>query len=614
MVSGEKAEKIQEMLARIESERGFRILYACESGSRAWGFASPDSDYDIRFLFSRPEKDYLGIAAPQDAIDLPLEGDLDAGGWDLRKALGLLGKSNGALVEWLHSPIVYREEPGFLDRWREAARAVFAPKFSADHYRGLAKQMVFGKLDTDRVRAKDYLYALRAVLAAEWVLEGRGIPPVPFADLLPIAPAEIRDLVPALLEHKARTMEGERMERIAGLDDFLRHLLSENAGRTATMMTPADSRVRLDRLFRHEISDVVPETAEDYTLDRIRRPDVLLFETVAGSHAYGTNVEGSDQDLRGVFVATPGLTGGLDLIEQVTDERNDEVYYEIGRLMTLLLKNNPNALELIAMPEDCIRFRHPLLDRLEPSLFLSKLCAKTYGEYAMGQIRKARGLNKKIVNPQPEKRHSMLSFCHVPHGQGSVPILDWLEEKGIRPGDCGLTAVRNAAGMFAIYQGPAGTFRGLLSPRDPDALVFSSVPKEAEPVAWMHFNEDAFKSHCKAHREYWQWVGQRNEERFTTNVSHGRGYDSKNLMHTIRLLEMAGEIAREGILRVRRPNREFLLEVRSGTFSYEELVARAEKLHAGLEEEFAKSGLPEAPDRHQVNRILVSIREEFRIG
>lgn len=604
--------RIQTLLDRIERDHDIRILYACESGSRAWGFASPDSDYDIRFLFARAEKDYLGIFTLQDTVDLPLEDDLDAGGWDVRKALGLLGKSNGALIEWLHSPIVYRQNPGFLDRWRTAAREIFTPKYSVDHYRGLAKQMVLGKLHADQVRAKDYLYALRAALAAEWVLDGRGIPPVPFAELLTSAPNQICELIPALLEHKARTMEGDRMERIPVLDMFLHDHLADHAGRSILLPASPAGRATLDRLFRAEIRCFACETAKDYTLERVRRRDVLLFETVAGSHAYGTNIEGSDQDLRGVFVATRGLLGGLDRIEQVTDERNDQVYYELGRFIELLLRNNPNALELIAIPEDCVRYKHPLFEKLKPFLFLSKLCEKTFGEYAMGQIRKARGLNKKIVNPQPEKRHSLLSFCHVPSYQGSVPLLDWLEEKGIRPQECGITAVRNAAGVFAIYQASAGTYRGLVSQKDPDALVFSSVSREAKPVGWMHCNEDAFKAHCKAHREYWQWVEQRNEERYTTNASHGRGYDSKNLMHTIRLLEMAGEIAREGVLRVRRPNRDFLLKIRSGDFSYEKLVTMAESLHSELKSTFAASPLPDAPDRKQVNELLVEIREEFR--
>ena len=136
---------IQALLDRIERQHGVTIPYACESGSRAWGFASPDSDYDIRFIFVRPEKTYLSVLDGNESIDLPLEGELDAGGWDVRKAARLLGKSNGALIEWLHSPVVYRSEPGFRERWQSTARAVFSPRASRDHYHGLAKQMVLGK-------------------------------------------------------------------------------------------------------------------------------------------------------------------------------------------------------------------------------------------------------------------------------------------------------------------------------------------------------------------------------------------------------------------------------------------------------------------------------------
>ena len=607
-------DQIDELLTRLEAQHGFRIVYACESGSRAWGFASPDSDYDIRFLFVRPERFYLSVIPGTEAIDLPLEGDLDAGGWDVRKAAGLLGKSNGALVEWLHSPIVYRAAPGFLDRWRSVAVDVFSPKASADHYRGLAKQMLHAKLSSPQVRAKDYLYALRSTLAARWVLDGRGIPPVPFAELLPMADDAVRALVPDLLRHKEATAESERMERVPALDEFL-HSAMETTEQHLSKIPPPKIRVdAVDLLLRREVRAGNIVSVDAFNLDRIRKPDVLLFDSVAGSHAYGTNIATSDQDRRGVFIAPDSILAGLDSIEQVSDERSDQVYYELGRFVELLLRNNPNALEMIAIPDDCVLFRHPLFDLLSPSLFLSKLCEKTFGEYAMGQIRKARGLNKKIVNPQPEKRHPMLAFCHVPEGQGSVPLLEWLAARDMDPEKCGVTAVRNAADLFAIYQNVEGGYRGLVSNKDLDTLVFSSVPKEAQPVCWMHFNEDAFKAHCKAHREYWLWVEQRNEERYATNSNHGRGYDSKNLMHTIRLLEMAGEIAREGVLKIRRPNREALLQIRSGEFAYEELVARAEELHAGLGPAYAASDLPDSPDRERVNQLLVEIRKEFLIG
>ncbi len=605
--------EIGELLDRLEVEHGFRIVYACESGSRAWGFASPDSDYDIRFLFVRPQRFYLSVVQGTEAIDLPLVGDLDAGGWDVRKAAGLLGKSNGALVEWLHSPIVYRKAQGFLGRWRTAACEVFSPKASADHYRGLAKQILNTKLDRPQVRAKDYLYALRSTLAARWVLDGREIPPVPFVELLCMADDSVRALVPGLLKHKEATAECKTMERIPELDDFLNRAMQATESRLSA--TPAGiSRVdTMDELLRREVRSRHLEPLSALTLERVRMPDLLFFDAISGSHAYGTHIATSDQDRRGVFIVPDSFLGGLDHIDQVADERSDQVYYELGRFVELLLRNNPNALEMIAIPDDCVKFRNPLFQRLSVEVFLSKLCEKTFGEYAMGQIHKARGLNKKIINPQPEKRLSMLSFCHVPEAQGSVPVLDWLEARNIQPEACGVTAVRNAAGMFAIYQDVTGAFRGLVSPKDPDALLFSSVSKEARPITWMHFNKDAFKAHCKAHREYWEWVTLRNEERYLTNASHDRGYDSKNLMHTIRLLEMAAEIAGEGQLRVRRPNRDFLLQVRAGAFSYDELVARAEELHAALGPSFAASSLPEAPDRVLVNDLLVEIREEFWI-
>lgn len=155
MLRGGMTDEIQSLLDRLEKRHGIRIPYACESGSRAWGFASPDSDYDIRFIFVRPEASYVSVQEGLESLDLPMEGELDAGGWDVRKAARLLGRSNGALIEWLHSPLVYRAEPGFRERWQAAAREVFSPRAACDHYHGLAKQMVMGKLEGAEVRAKD---------------------------------------------------------------------------------------------------------------------------------------------------------------------------------------------------------------------------------------------------------------------------------------------------------------------------------------------------------------------------------------------------------------------------------------------------------------------------
>lgn len=612
----ERREDIEALLNRIEEERGVRILYACESGSRAWGFASPDSDFDIRFFFQHSRRAYLSVSPPQDTIELPIDDDLDPGGWDVRKSAGLLGRSNGALLEWLHSPIVYRAEEGFLDRWRRAAIDCLRPRALADHYRGLAKQMWLGKLQGAEVRAKDYLYGLRALACARWVLSRGTIPPVAFDEAKVVLPEDVQGALPALLAWKERSGEGEKMAREVILDAFLAEELPRIVEELEAIESEPVANEMVDRLYRDQLLLGWNEprlSREALTVERVRKRELMLFDAVAGSHAFGTAVEGSDEDRRGVFVAPLSVLGGLEEVDQVSDSKGDEVYYELRRFGELLLKNNPNAMEMLAYPEDCLRFKHPAFDLLDPGIFLSKLCGQTFAGYAMGQIRKARGLNKKIVNPQPKERKTLLEFCFVLEGQGTKSLTDWLAERGIEMNDCGLVAARHAPQVFAVFHDPSGTlgYRGILSRKGDSALVCSSVPLEAVPIGWMTCNRDAFKAHCRDHREYWEWVELRNEERYLTNTEHGRGYDSKNLMHTLRLLDMAEEIATEGILRVRRPNREFLLQVRRGEFAYEELVARAEVQLERVEAAFERCDLPERPDRERVVDLLLEIREVF---
>lgn len=349
---------------------------------------------------------------------------------------------------------------------------------------------------------------------------------------------------------------------------------------------------------------------EEFTLDRVRERDLLLFEAVSGSRSFGTHHERSDTDLRGIFVAPESFRLGLDEVEQVSDEKSDEVYYELGRFVSLLLSNNPNIVELLYTPESCVRYRHPAYELLKPEIFLSKLCRKSFGNYAMGQIRKARGLNKKIVNPEPKERRHLREFCHVLDGQGSLSLVEWLEKLELKEADCALVAVNHAPGTYAIFDFPDG--RGIFTNKDDSSVICSSVPREAYPVAWMNCNLDAFKAHCRSHREYWQWVELRNEERYETNSAHGQGYDSKNLMHTLRLLEQAIEIAREGRIILPRPNAEWLKKVKSGCYGYEDLLKIAEERNEEMEEAFENSGLPAAPSREEAQNILLKIRENFR--
>ena len=351
-------------------------------------------------------------------------------------------------------------------------------------------------------------------------------------------------------------------------------------------------------------------------LDTVRSEPCLLFECIAGSRAYGTATPESDTDVRGIFVAPRQSFFGFGVEPQVSDEKQDITYYEIGRFLSLLERNNPNLLEMLYAPDDCVKFRHPLMDRLRPELVLSKRCRDTFAGYAITQVRKARGLNKKIVNPMDGPRKSLLEFCHVVRGQGSVPLESWLSERGVTMESCGLSRIPHLRDVFAIYEdaGGAKVYRGVIRDREATDLRLSSIPKGEEPIGWMQFNQDGFKRYCREYREYQDWKANRNEARYATNIEHGRNYDSKNLMHTFRLLDMAEEIAREKRVTVRRPNREELMRIRRGEFDYESLLEKAEAKIERIHECFEASDLPDEPDSAALEAILVEIREAVYSG
>lgn len=177
-------DQILAALNRVEIDYGVRVLYAVESGSRAWGFASADSDYDVRFLYVHSVEWYLSVHEGRDVIEEMLPGDLDLSGWDLRKALRLLGKSNPPLLEWLWSPIVYREDAAFVSEVRRVAADGWSPRHCLHHYLSMARGNFRTYLQGERVRAKKYLYVLRPLLACRWIERRGELPPVEFDALV----------------------------------------------------------------------------------------------------------------------------------------------------------------------------------------------------------------------------------------------------------------------------------------------------------------------------------------------------------------------------------------------------------------------------------------------
>ena len=214
-------EKIQNQLHRIEDEEHIKILLAVESGSRAWGFASPDSDYDVRFVYVRRTEDYLRLDAIRDVIELPIDDILDINGWDLQKTLRLLYKSNPTLFEWFSSPIVYQETE-FADKLRDLMMHYFSSKKTLYHYISMAEGNYREYLKGDLVRAKKYFYVLRPVLACQWILNWGTPPTMLFSELIKAElPVELIDVVNQLLELKMISSEVKLIKRIPEINEYL---------------------------------------------------------------------------------------------------------------------------------------------------------------------------------------------------------------------------------------------------------------------------------------------------------------------------------------------------------------------------------------------------------
>lgn len=220
--------QVVQILQDIETTHDVEILFACESGSRGWGFASPDSDYDVRFVYVHRLPWYLSVEPGRDVIELPISNDLDINGWELRKALGLLRRSNPTLLEWLGSPILYREDPQRLAPMRELAGRFFSPRHVRSHYLSMARKNFRGYLQGEQVRLKKYLYVLRPVLAAQWIERGLGWPPMRFADLVDalVEDNALLDEIRRLLDIKMRAGEAEDSPRWPVIHAFLSNELA----------------------------------------------------------------------------------------------------------------------------------------------------------------------------------------------------------------------------------------------------------------------------------------------------------------------------------------------------------------------------------------------------
>ena len=373
-----------------------------------------------------------------------------------------------------------------------------------------------------------------------------------------------------------------------------------------------------------------------------------LYLVIRGSHAYGTNVETSDTDYAGVFIQSIENILGNKYTEQINDDTNDTVIYEVRRFLELLGSNNPTVLELLNTPEDCIIYKDPAFDLIlnDSDKFITKICAKSFGGYAKMQIQKAKGQNKK-QNWEKDKvnRKEVLDCVYVIEGEKSIPWKVWnngqYEEKFI-----GVVNIPNARDVYSLfydkeaymcfgedipeymkenakqwrkdsgrpmgfgYKGLVKTGEGANS-AESNQLRLSSIPKGEEPICVITYNKDGYTQHCNDYKSYQTWLEQRNESRWVDVKSHGQKIDGKNMLHCKRLMEMAKEIAKgEGII-VRRPNAKELIAIRKGEVDLQTLIDNVEKEIIEVDKLFDNSSLPDSIDTELIHNLIVKIRKQI---
>lgn len=392
------------------------------------------------------------------------------------------------------------------------------------------------------------------------------------------------------------------------------------------------------------------------TFDNVRKEGRLLYEYIRGSHLYNLNVDGSDVDSGGLYICDSSFIyeqGVTPYQFEIADNKHDTTWYELGKFMGMLVKSNPTVFESLFVPSNKILTdRNPILDELfaNKNEFITKDCFKPFVGYAIEQIKKARGLNKKFVCPMVERK-TPLDFTYTFHKQGSVPILDFLSRHYMKIEYCGLNRIPHMNDMYGLFYDwgrhyndcqdknerylianswmklcadrfqkyehiknePIMHYRGLTSEEisHTTQLRLSSIDNKNDiPICHISFNSNGFQEHCRKYKEYKEWEKNRNPQRYESNLN--KTYDSKNMMHCMRLIHMGREIAEgQGVNLERTWDREMLLNIRNHKYEYDELIEMVDNEKAAMDKAIAESTLKEHIDIELAKHILSNARKQF---
>ena len=402
-------------------------------------------------------------------------------------------------------------------------------------------------------------------------------------------------------------------------------------------------------------------------LEELRKSGRIAFDATAGSTAYGTNLPTSDRDTRGIFCLTRDeyLDFANPPPEQVGDTKHDVTFYNLRRFIDLAHTANPNILELLFLPKDCINYQadylKPLFDKR--NVFITKKAYFTHGAYAKAQIGKSRGTNKRVHNPKPEARPKREDFCYfidvkrvgsvlekelefnsssfkqslsllmpnipVDEIDGGIECMlqqirnDKLSHFPCRPvpvsqvnidlAKCHASALEHVPYTYRLYDygdQSKGVFRG------DDNLVCESIPVQDEWdnfVGLLVYNKADYEREVTEWKQYWEWVNNRNDARWVDQENGTVDYDSKNMQHCIRLLLSAKHILMHGepIVRFTGQPLQDLRDIRACKWTYEQIMEHANKIMESMDAMYKVSALPESPDPEIVNKIFRNVTQEF---
>jgi len=381
------------------------------------------------------------------------------------------------------------------------------------------------------------------------------------------------------------------------------------------------------------------------TINELKNKGLILLEAIVGSTAYGMDIKGvSDIDKNYIFMSPIENLFGLNYIEQISENKNDVVAYELGRFLKLLQTANPTISQLLFLPEDCIVYKHPIMDKLFEirDKFIVKKMSFTFGAYASSQIKKAEGLGKKMNWEKSEMvRKGVIDFIFTPYKQGSQRILEFLKDRNFKQEYCGLANIPNMRFSYSLFYDyvqhyemenisdiefydlfkfPYETiahkgnlkYKGLIQNLETsNDISLSSIPKYEVPLTNIYVNLDSYQQHCKAFKEYSTWLKERNVQRYVEIENHSQSIDGKNLSHCVRLLRMCKEISEGKGIIIKRPDAEYLKSIRKGKVDLKTLIDECNDILNNSENLFENSNLPHSVDEEFINNILIEMRKEF---